>query len=66
MKKYSTASSRRLIFFVSLNGNNIQRRNIRAPIGDNVLSITDSRLLPSSFIGATSSRLRTVNLSSLT
>ena len=66
LKKYSTTSRRLLICFTSLSGNNIQRRSKRAPIGDIVRSITDSRLLPSSHIGSISSRLRTVKRSSRT
>ena len=62
-KKCSTTSRRLLICGTSFSGNSSQRRSSRAPIGDRVRSITESRLLPSSHIESRSSRLRTVNLS---
>ena len=65
-KKYSTTSSLSSIGLTSFRGNKTQRRSIREPIGDIVLSITFKRLVPSSFIGETNSRLRTVNLSKRT
>ena len=45
---------------------NNQRRSRRAPIGVSVRSMTASSDWPPSFIGITSSRLRTVNLSNRT
>ena len=65
-KKYSTTSSRSLIFFSLFSGNTTHRRNNLLPIGDMVLSMTSRSDFPSSFIGDMSSRLRSVNLSSLT
>ena len=50
----------------SLSGKTSQRRSIRAPMGDTVLSITSTSDVPPSCSGAFSSRLRTVKLSSLT
>ena len=62
-KKYSTTSWRCAIFFTSLRGKTIHRRSSRAPMGLTVLSMTVKRLVPSSFIGARSSRLRVVKRS---
>ncbi len=63
LKKYSTQSSRSLMSWGSFNGNVTHRRSIRAPIGLTVLSITSSRLFPSSPNEQSNSRLRMVNLS---
>ena len=65
-KKYSTMSRRLLISLLSFRGKRSHLRRRRAPIGLMVRSITSRRLLPSSFMACTSSRLRMVNLSSLT
>ena len=65
-KKYSTTSRRWLMAATSLSGKRIQRRSRRPPMGLTVRSRTSSRLLPSGAMALTSSRLRTVKLSSRT
>ena len=65
-KKCSTPSCRRVMSAVLRRGKSNQRRSRRAPIGVSVRSITASSDWPPSFIGMTSSRLRTVNLSNRT
>ena len=62
-KKWSTISNRSLITATSFKGKTTQRRSIRPPIGVMVLSMTLRRDDPPSFIGATSSRERTVKRS---
>ena len=62
-KKYSTTSKRSLIGFSSRKGKISHRRRRRPPIGLMVLSMTFSRLIPSSVILSKSSKERTVNLS---
>ena len=61
--KCSTTSRRRLMALTSCSGKSTQRRIMRPPIGEMVRSMTSSSDLPSSLMGATSSRLRMVNLS---
>ena len=62
----ATASCRRLISASSRSGKSSQRFSSRAPMGEVVSSIVSRRERPPSLIDRTSSRLWTVNLSSLT